>query len=396
MNIGIDATCWQNQRGFGRFTRELLTALFAIETSHHFYLFIEQAPDESMAWPHVDYVQVLTHRQLKESAAAKKSRRVGDMAKLYKAVSNCPLDLMFFPSIHSWFPVPLRLPTLVTLHDAIPERFPKMIFPDWKNRLFWNIKVKLAIWQSNRMLTVSQAAKKEIIEYLGVNHSLIDVISEAPSPFFRKIDDPELVQQFREQINVPLNVRLIVHVGGMEPHKNLHRFLDGLSLAQEHRGMEDVHLLLVGDYSGEGFHSNYDSLQQRVDSDKNLNSRVHFSGFVTDEQLLVIYNDAMAATMPSLSEGFGLPAIEAMACGTPVLSSNCGSLPEVVGDAGLYFDPYDVDAISRAIIKLSCDEQLRRQLGETAKTRAETFTWEKAAHLTMGFLESLLETHERS
>ena len=390
MNIGIDATCWQNQRGFGRFTRELLTALFAIDTKHRFYLFVDQAPDESMAWPHVDYIQVHPHRPLTQSAVARDSRRVRDMIQFYKAVAKCPLDLMFFPAVYSWFPVPIRLPTIVTLHDAIPEHFPKMVFPDWKSRLFWNIKVKLALWQSNRVLTVSQAAKKEITQYIGVNHSLIDVITEAPNPLFRKLGDPKLGQQFREQINIPLKVKLIVYVGGMAPHKNLHRFLDGFSLAQENLGLKDVHLLLVGDYAGAGFHSNYDSLQQRVDGDSNLNSRVYFSGFVTDEQLVVIYNDAMAATMPSLSEGFGLPAIEAMACGTPVLSSNCGSLPEVVGDAGLYFDPYDVGAISRAIIKLSCDEQLRQQLGEIAKTRAETFTWEKSAKLTLGFLESLI------
>jgi glycosyltransferase involved in cell wall biosynthesis len=210
------------------------------------------------------------------------------------------------------------------------------------------------------------------------------------------IDDKKMGQQFRQKNNIPLNVRLIVYVGGMAPHKNLHRFLDGFSLAQEHQGLADVHLLLVGDLAGSGFHSNYDSLRQRLDNDRKLKVRVHFSGFVADEQLLAVYNDALAVAMPSLSEGFGLPAIEAMACGTPVLASDRGSLPEVVGDAGLFFDPYDVDAISRTIIKLCCDEQLRQRLGEIAKARAETFTWAKAAQLTMGFLESMKETHERS
>ena len=392
MNIGIDATCWQNQRGFGRFTRELLTALFTINTTHHFYLFIDQEPDKSMDWPHVDYIQVHPDRPLTQSAVDGDSRRVSDMAQMYKAVAKCPLDLMFFPAVYSWFPVPISLPTIVTLHDAIPEHFPKMVFPDWKSRLFWNIKVKLALWQSNRVLTVSQAAKKEISPSIGVNQSLIDVISEAPNPLFSKTDHIKQSQQFREQTNIPLNVKLIVYVGGMAPHKNLHRFLEGFSLAQKHQRMENIHVLLVGDYAGAGFHSNYNSLLQRVESDSNLNTRVHFSGFVTDEQLVIIYNDAMAVAMPSLSEGFGLPAIEAMACGTPVLSSNHGSLPEVVGEAGIYFDPYDVNAISRAIIKMSTDDDLRHQLEEIAITFARTFTWEKAAKLTMGFLESLINT----
>ena len=396
MNIGIDATCWQNQRGFGRFTRELLTALFAIETQHRFYLFVDQSPDESLAWPNVEYVRVYPQRPLTESATARDRRKLTDMLQLYKAVASCPLDLMFFPAVYSWFPVPRRLLTLVTLHDAIPEHFPKIVFPDWKNRWFWNLKVKLAVWQSDRVLTVSQAAKKEITEYIGVHPSLIDVISEAPGPIFKKTDDPDSASPFREQINIPLNAKLIVYVGGMAPHKNIHRFLDGLSLALKHPELKDVHLLLVGDYAGAGFHSNHESLQQRLDKDRNLKLHVHFSNFVTDEQLLVIYNDAMAVTMPSLSEGFGLPAIEAMACGVPVLASNRGALPEVVGDAGVFFDPYDEDAISRAIIELSRNTQLRQQLGEIAQARAETFTWPKAAQLTMGFMESMIDKHEQN
>lgn len=391
MNIGIDATCWQNQRGFGRFTRELLTALFAIESTHRFYLFVDQEHDDEMTWSHVEYVQVYPYRPLTESAVNKGSRKISDMIQFYNTVSNCTLDLMFFPAVYSWFPVPLTLPTIVTLHDAIPEHFPKMVFPDWKSRLFWNLKVRLALWQSNRVLTVSQAAKKEINEYIGVSHSLIDVISEAPNPLFKVINDSDANSLLRQELNIPVGVELIVYVGGMAPHKNLHRFLDGFSTAQEDQCMENVHLLLVGDYQGAGFHSNYDSLQQRVDLDKNLNSRVHFSGFVSDEQLVTIYNDAMAVTMPSLSEGFGLPAIEAMACGTPVLSSNRGSLPEVIGDAGLYFDPYNVDAISNEIIKLFSNEALRRQLSEIAVARAKIFTWDRAAILTMGFLESLID-----
>jgi glycosyltransferase involved in cell wall biosynthesis len=396
MNIGIDGTCWQNTRGFGRFTRELLTALFAIETQHRFYLFVDQAPDEAMAWPHVKYVRVYSDRPLTESATARGRRRARDLARMYRAVSKCPLDVMFFPAVYSWFPVPVRLPTMVTLHDAIPEHFPKMVFPERKSRLFWTTKVKLAVWQCSRVLTVSQAAKEEIAEYVGVHDSRIDVISEAPGSTFRLIDDPDAGLRIRQEFNIPRNARVIGYVGGMAPHKNLHRLLDGFSLALRDQELDDLHLLIVGDFAGGGFHSNYDSLQERVNRDQDLKSRVHFAGFVPDERLVEIYNDAMALIMPSLSEGFGLPAIEAMACGTPVLASNRGSLPEVVGDAGLFFDPYDVNDMCRAIIELSCNHRLRRQLAETAKSRAATFTWPKAAQLTMGYLESMMKLREHS
>lgn len=391
MNIGIDATCWQNQRGFGRFTRGLLNALFELETPHRFFLFVDQSPDESAAWPHVEYIQVSPQRPLTESATAGDRRRISDMVRLYKAVAVCPLDLMFFPAVYSWFPVPRRLLTMVTLHDAIPEHFPKMVFPDWKSRMFWNVKVKLALWQCDRVLTVSGAAKKEINQYTGVPLGLIDVTSEAPGPLFTQKDDPEPGRLFRQKYAIPPDAQLIVYVGGMAPHKNLHRFMDGLSLSLHQADLDDAHLLLVGDLAGAGFHTNYDSLRHRLDGDETLKGQVHFSGFVTDEQLVDIYNDAVAVTVPSLSEGFGLPAIEAMACGTPILASDRGSLPEVVGDAGLYFDPYDAGDIGRAITILCRDEPLRQQLGRTAKARAATFTWPNAARQTLGFLESMAE-----
>jgi len=388
MNIGVDATCWWNKRGFGRMARELLSAMFALETDHVFYLFIDQKPVEAMDLPNTKVVQVFSDRPVTNAAVVNDRRAIGDMLNLYKAVSKSPLDVMFFPAVYSWYPVPLTLPSIVTLHDAIAEHFPEMIFPDWKGRLFWTMKVKLALWQCQRVMTVSQAAKAEISQYIGVKDSLIDVISEAPDKLFRKIDDPDLFIQTRQRLGLPLNAKLIVYVGGLAPHKNLHGLLEGFVLARQSSTIKDVHIVLVGDYDGAGFHSNYASLKQLAEDDR-LKGYVHFTGFISDEDLVVLYNDALAAAMPSFSEGFGLPAVEAMACGTPVLSSDKGSLPEVVGDTGLYFNPYDIHSISRAIVSISGDVHLRKDLSERALTRASTFTWEPAAKLALGYLESL-------
>lgn len=390
MNIGIDATCWWNQRGFGRMARELLSAMFALDSDHTFYLFIDQAPTESMHLPNIELVQVSPDRPATAAAIANSSRSIKDMVQLYKAVSHSPIDLMFFPAVYSWFPIPLKVPAVVTLHDAIAEHFPEMIFPDWKGRLFWALKVKLALWQCRRVMTVSHAAKSEIEQYLRVNGELIDVVSEAPNRLFRQSDNPKASQELRQRIGLPLDGKLIVYVGGLAPHKNLHGFLEGFARARHKQQLDDVHIVLVGDYGGAGFHSNYGDLQQLA-NDKRIKGKVHFTGFISDQDLLVLYNDAMAAAMPSFSEGFGLPAVEAMACGTPVLSSDQGSLPEVVGDAGVFFNPYEAESISNAIVKMSTDPALRLHLSGVAVSRARSFTWERAARLALGYLEATAE-----
>ena len=390
MNIGIDATCWWNKRGFGRMARELLSAMFQIESAHRYFLFIDQQADQAMALPNIETVQVFPSRPVTDAAVVNDRRALGDMLALYRAVSRNPVDIMFFPAVYSWFPVPPSLPTVVTLHDAIAEHFPEMIFPNWKGRLFWTLKVKLALWQCDRVMTVSQAAREEIINYIGVKPSLIDVISEAPDRVFRKTDDPGACRRLRQQLDLPLDAKLIVYVGGLAPHKNLHGFLKGFAAALESPETDKVHVVLVGDYAGAGFHSNYETLKQLSDNQP-LKDKVHFTGFISDDDLVTLYNDAMAAAMPSFSEGFGLPAVEAMACGTPVLSSKLGSLPEVVGDTGLYFDPYQTHSISEAIIKMSADETLRNRLSEEALDRAMSFTWERAAKLALAYLEALYE-----
>jgi glycosyltransferase involved in cell wall biosynthesis len=395
MKIGIDGTCWWNKRGFGRMARELLGAMFVLDSDHEFYLFIDQEPDADLEQFDINLVRVFPHRPLTAAAVANDSRSIADMIQLYKAVAATDIDVMFFPAVYSWFPVPFRLPSVVTLHDAIAEHFPEMIFPDWKGRLFWTLKVKLALLQCDRVMTVSQAAKQEIERYIGVKGSRIDVISEAPNGIFRQLDDRSARPALRARIGVPEQARLIVYVGGLAPHKNLAGLLEGFAHARPALQDDDVHIVLVGDYGGAGFHSNYGMLAELADGAE-LKGRVHFTGFISDDDLVLLYNDAFAAAMPSFSEGFGLPAVEAMACRTPVLSSNLGSLPEVVGEAGVYFDPYNKQSISDAIITLANTEGLREQLAEIAVDRSATFSWVSAAQLALGYLENVVPARARA
>lgn len=389
MNIGIDATSWLNNRGFGRFTRELLVALFALDCEHKFHLFVDQPIDDLSDFPNVTVSLVDSSKPTTEAAVANGSRSPFDMYKMYRAVAAADLDIMFYPAVYSWFPSPRRLPTMVTVMDAIAEHYPQLIFTNWKSRLFWTIKVKLAIWNSQRILTISKAAKAEIIEYIGAPEHKIDIAGAAPNPDFRRTSDTRLMRAARQRALLPEDAPFIVYVGGLAPHKNLDGLLDGFERALEHDSVKPLHIALVGDFKGAGFRSNYESLRARVEASESLRGRVHFSGYISDEDLVALYSCALAVAMPSYSEGFGLPAIEAMACGAPVLSSTLGSLPEVVGDAGIYFDPFNIPQIGEAITQMVEDEALRAQLVTRALERAPQFTWERVATITLKHLEGL-------
>jgi glycosyltransferase involved in cell wall biosynthesis len=389
VNIGIDATCWWNNRGFGRFTRGILVALFEIDSEHQFFLVVDQPLAELTRFENVTVIQARSSLPTTQAAVADGNRSLLDMYRLGKAVAGCPIDVMFFPAVYSWFPVPLRFPAMVTVYDAIAEHYPKLIFPSWKGRLFWKIKMKSAIWASRRVLTVSNAAKEEIVKYIGVDSDVIDVTSAAPDPQFQQTRDEERKGAARQRAQIPPNASVILFVGGLAPHKNLSGFLDGFEKSLGNACMRDVHVALIGDLKGAGFFSNYNSLYTKVKTNPLLAERVHFSGYVPDEDLVALYSSAFAVTMPSYSEGFGLPAVEAMACGAPVLASDRGSLPEVIGDAGLYFDPFDVESISKAIIEMAGNDSLRLQLSSNALARAKTFTWQHAAQVTLTYLEAM-------
>jgi glycosyltransferase involved in cell wall biosynthesis len=142
-----------------------------------------------------------------------------------------------------------------------------------------------------------------------------------------------------------------------------------------------VQLAIVGDTSNKGFWNNFPELKNFVESHPPLDRHVHFTGYISDPQLAELLNSAEALIFPSLWEGFGLPAVEAMSCGIPVLASRHGSLPEVVADAGLFFDPLDPEAIADCILEFLSQPKLQARLRENALKRAPTFRWERAAEL---------------
>ncbi len=382
MHVGIDATTWWNERGFGRFTRELVRALARRAESgqcpYRYSLVVDRPPDESLP-DNVEVVVARAQKSITQAAVGKGSRSVGDLYAMARVAANHAFDVFFFPAVYSYFPLLSRTPTVVAFHDTIAERYPDLVFPTQRNRRLWMAKCLMAKLQAKRIMTVSKASANDLERFWNVSPLDLDIITEAADPMFRAYDASEPHAELRARLKIPPQAKLLVYVGGLNPHKTLMTLLKAMPQIIE--SQPDAHLAIVGDISGKGFYDNYQELNQFVSQNPLLESRVHFTGYISDEDLIVIYNGAAALVFPSLWEGFGLPAVEAMACGLPVFASRRGSLPEVVGDAGVFFDPLSEDAIARAVsVGLSDPAELQR-LSERALARAATFTWDRGAEL---------------
>lgn len=387
MRIAVDASTWGNRRGFGRFTREIVAALVRLDSPHQFVLFTD---GDAATGLEVETVAVRQSRAVTKAAIANGSRRPIDLLRFSAAVARARADVLFYPAVYSWFPCPPGLPNLLTLHDAIAEHYPGMVFPKRRFRRLWQLKVGLARWQATRFLTVSNAARDEIQTYMGIGRERVDLTTEAPKAVFQPLASETAAAaataRIRERFPLPADARWFSYVGGFAPHKNLLGLVDAFARVIA-GGCLDMHLLLVGDISSSGFHSNVEQIRARIATGPDLAGRVHFTGYVDDEVLAEIYATSLAAVLPSFSEGFGLPLVEAMACGTPVLAGRAGSMPEIVADAGLIFDPHDESAIAACMTALACDPALARDLRTRSLRRAADFSWPEAARLALASIE---------
>lgn len=360
--------------------------MFQQKRDHKYVLYIDQAPVPEMLRDNVEIVNVETSRKVTEAAVADGSRSLSDLLAFRRAARSAMLDAFYFPAVYSWFPIGENVPSIVTFHDAIAEHFPDLVMPRLKNRMMWNAKVWLAKTSAAAITTVSETAKRELVNYLNLPENEIVVILEAADPVFQPVQDRNLLFDIRKRLGLPQDRRLLLYVGGIAPHKNLSGLLRAFAIARESGGLDDIDLVLAGDPKGDGFHSNYNELVEMAKAPF-LEGRVHFPGYIADEDLPGLYSDALAVLMPAFSEGFGLPAAEAVACGTPVLASRGGSVAEFVGDAGLYFDPHSVEDMAKALTWIASDGGLESKLRDNCSKQAAALSWDRAAADTIDVIE---------
>jgi len=391
MRIGVDACCWSNKRGFGRFTRELLNAMVSIDQKNEYLFFVDKDTALTNKFPERVKIAVAQTSVAPTKAASASGRRsVKDLWAMSRLVMKHDMDIFFFPAVYSYFPIYTRAKIIVTIHDVIAELYPKLVFPDKRLNLFWRLKQYLANRQAHIILTVSEYSREQIIKYLKIPESRVKAISEAPKEIFTLLPHNKEMSQALEKYQLENKQRFVLYVGGISPHKNLGTLVEVHAQLIKNQEFCDVKLVLVGDYKDDSFYTNYQILKQQI-SGLGLEKQIIFTGFIQDQELAYLYNAASLLVFPSLQEGFGLPAIEAMACGTPVAASNAGSLPEIIGEAGSFFNPGNSVEMLDTIRNLLSNNTLREKMRQDGLMRAKQFSWEKAARDTLLIFDELLK-----
>jgi glycosyltransferase involved in cell wall biosynthesis len=386
MRIGIDACCWSNKRGFGRYTREVVREMHRQAGTKELTLVVDRQTAEESRFPEPSEIVVVdTREQATRAASASSARRPADLWRMARAVSRLKLDLFFFPAVYSYFPIPGRIPTVVTFHDAIAESYPSLIFSSVRSRWLWAAKVRLALWQADRIVTVSETARQQIASVFGYPSSSIAVVPEGPAPEFRVLENRSSLEGVLRRYDLPAGTPLILYVGGVSPHKNLAGLLRALARLSG-TSSASWHLGIVGDYENDSFLGCHRELRDLA-GELGLTERVTFTGFVPNEELVSLYNAGCFLVLPSFCEGFGLPVVEAMACGLPVAASRAGALPEVIGSAGALFDPENVDEMASVMEELLKSPSRREQLRRAGFERVQRYSWSSAARQTLRLFE---------
>jgi glycosyltransferase involved in cell wall biosynthesis len=283
-----------------------------------------------------------------------------------RAASRAGVDLLHGPAFVG--PLTSDCPFVITVHDLSFLFYPQGFRP--LNRIYLQFLTQLSARRARRVIAVSHSTKRDLVQHYGLPPDKVDVIHNGVDASFRPLPTDQ-VAEFRSRSRLP--GRFVLFVGTLEPRKNV----AGLIEAYARLPKERPPLLLVG---GKGWL--YDDIFARVEA-LNLSDEVHFVGYVPAEDLPFWYNAAELFVYPSLYEGFGLPPLEAMACGTAVITSTASSLPEVVGEAGLLVDPAEPAALARAMEQVLSDRELRETVRAAGRVRAQGFSWERTARCTV-------------
>ena len=387
MHVGIDGGTWANARGYGRFTRELVRGLLEVDQRNRYSLFLDSATRPDDLPTELGVISVRVRESPSRAASADGYRSPGDMWAFSRAIARAPVDLVFFPSVYTFVPLTGPVPVMVGIHDVIAERFPQHVFSSRRARLFWTLKTQWAVRQATRVLTVSEHARRGVQAYFHLPRAKLCVTHEAPAAAFAPIADTAAVAAALGRYGLAPDTRFVMYFGGITPHKNLSMLVRVFAALVRESRLADVKLVIAGDYSRDVYLSAYPALRAEVDAI--CGESVIFTGHVDDQDAARLLNAAQVCVLPSLDEGFGLPGIEAAACGTPLIATVESAMPEWLGDAAVYIDPMRPEDLRQALERVLGDAELRSRMRTRGLERARQLTWPAAAQKVLNAFEAM-------
>jgi glycosyltransferase involved in cell wall biosynthesis len=373
--IGFDARKVRDF-GIGSYVRHLLTAVAQREESRA-YRFRVYAPraDRDLLSGLPDHFEVVSEESPGYSLA--------ELTRFAGRLFRDRLDL--FHATHYVLPPLWRSRAVVTIHDIIHVLYPQFL-PSRAAHFYARAMIRRALERADRIITVSYNTRHDLTDYFGVDAGRVEVIYNGVSPLFRTDVSQEEQRRVREKHRIPSPY--LFFLGGEKPHKNLQNVLKAFGEARRRRSLP--HALVLGGPMPRN-RARREALIDALD----LRATVVETGILQEEDLPGLYAGADAFLYPTLYEGFGLPVIEAMACGTPVLTSSTSALQEIAGGFAYLVDPMDVDAIAGGIVLLTTDQRVREDFRELGKKRALDFNWDKAAEKTLEVYGAALQSGRR-
>jgi len=355
MLIGFDASraALANHTGTETYAYHLLLAMATLTSANLRLRLYAHQPPQPANWPHGDFVETRVIP----------FPRLWTHLRLAAEISRRPPDVLFVPA----HVLPLRcpVPAVVTVHDLGYLHYPQAHTPFQRRYLDWTTRRHTRVAQ--RIIADSQATKDDLIQQYHADAKRIHVVHLGVDPALKPASTRE-IELVKSKYGIAGDY--LLYLGTLQPRKNLPRLLQAFARVSQ----KYPHALVLA--GGKGWL--YNEIFAKTRS-LGLDKRVIFPGFIAPKDKAALLSGASAFVFPSLYEGFGLPALEAMACGAPVLCGNASSLPEIVGNAAILVDPHRVDAISAGIERLLSDAALRQSLVEKGKRRVQNFSWQKAA-----------------
>ncbi|HEU4964875.1 MAG TPA: glycosyltransferase family 1 protein [Bacilli bacterium] len=376
MKIGLDArgAIWYRGTGIGTYTYQLVKNLYTLDKQNEYRFF----------WPGDEFKNLDPSADEVFNSIERSKDKFWEEVHVPMSVEQEKIDIFHVPQNGIGLPSRKGCLNVVTVHDLIPYIYPETVGKGYL-RIFLKEMPRI-MEQSDLVITVSEHSKRDIQRIFQLPDDKIAVTYEAPESVYRPLDRTEAKAYVKEKYGI--DSRYIVYVGGFSPRKNVKGLINAFYEIR-HDIPEDYKLVLVGKEARD-----YDDTHMLVDALR-LQDKVIFTGFAPVLELPYLYNAAELTVYPSFYEGFGLPPLEAMACGCPTITSNTSSIPEVTGDAALLVNPHDMYSLADAMEQVLNSQETLDAMRAKGLAQSAKFTWEKCARETLAAYEKLYQ-RERS